>query len=62
MENCMSLLDLVLCRKREMQGFLRIKRDWKWRCVTYCTFIHLCGLLAPLFLEESHRPFYTLIS
>ena len=54
MENCMSLLDLVLCRKREMQGFLRIKRDWKWRCVTYCTFIHLCGLLAPLFLEESH--------
>ena len=61
MENCMSLFGFDLCGKREMQGFLRIKRDWKERCGKYCTFIHLCGFLAPLFLEEFHWPFYTFI-
>ena len=35
-----------------MQCFLRIKRDWKGRYEIYCNFIHLCGLLAPLFLDE----------
>ena len=45
--------------KREMQGFLRIKREQKGKCGTYFTVFPLCGLHVPLYLE-CHFHFYNL--
>ena len=37
-----------LCGMRELQGFLRIKRDWKRRLQTYITFLFIfVGFLHP---------------
>ena len=55
--NCLSLLDLV-CLAREIQNFLRTKRDLKGRCGIYFTFSHLCGPLVPKLLEGFLFQFY----
>ena len=36
--------------KREIQGFLRIKREWKEKFETYFTSFPFCGLHVPLYL------------
>ena len=36
--------------KREIQGFLRIKRERKGKCETYFTYFPFCGLHVPLYL------------
>ena len=60
MANCMPLFVMV-CLAREMQGFLRIKRERKGNYETYFTYFPLCGLHVSLYLEECHFRFYDLI-
>ena len=47
--------------KKEMQRFLRIKRERKGKYETYFTSFHLCGLHVYLYIEECNFCFYNLM-